>query len=227
VTGPATIVRAHPGDADAVAELIAAAFAPLAVARWLVAEDEIRARIFPGYFRILVDHALTYGVIDRTLDRHAAALWLPSGAPVPAEYEERLAGVCGSHLSRFIELDAVFAENHPVAAPHHHLAILAVRPGYQAAGRGSALLAHHHHELDIAGVPAYLEATSGGARELYRRHGYQDMPGAPVSLPHGGPPLWPMLRPARAADRWGAVPVVSRVQGAGFGVRSEVDGWRS
>ena len=61
------------------------------------------------------------------------------------------------------------------------------------------LLSARHRDLDREGRPAYLEAASPLARDLYLRHGYALRPGAPFRLPGGGPPMWPMLREARAA----------------------------
>jgi GNAT superfamily N-acetyltransferase len=180
VTPPPEIRLADRYDAEAVAELIAVAFGPLAVARWLIDDDHSRARLFPGHFRIFVDHALTHGVIHTTTDRRAAALWLPATAPPPADYQARLAATCGPYLGRFQALDAAF---------------VAVHPARQDTGLGSALLAHHHRQLDAEGTPAYLEASSPRSRQLYLRHGYHDLPDAPFYLPEDGPPMWPMWRP--------------------------------
>jgi GNAT superfamily N-acetyltransferase len=86
--------------------------------------------------------------------------------------------------------------------PHQHLAILAVRPGCQGQGTGTALLTGRHVDLDRDGAPAYPEASSPRARDLYLRHGYTLRPDAPFRLP-GGPPFWPMWRepaPARIAS---------------------------
>jgi GNAT superfamily N-acetyltransferase len=77
---------------------------------------------------------------------------------------------------------------------HQYLAILAVRPGCQGRGIGTALLNARHRDLDRDGVPAYLEASSPRARDLYLRHGYTLRPGGPFRLPEGGPPMWPMWR---------------------------------
>lgn len=76
----------------------------------------------------------------------------------------------------------------------NHLAILAVHPGHQGRGIGTALLRAHHARLDQAGTPGYLEASSPRNRALYQRHGYTLRPGGPFHLPGGGPPMWPMWR---------------------------------
>jgi len=201
VTPPAGIRLADPTDASAIATLIAAAFDPLDVAHWLIAGDTERADLFPGHFRIYVDHALSHGLIHTTTDRQAAAVWLPSDAPPPADYDARLAATVGPHLDRFRALDAAFDAHHPHAR-HHHLALLAVHPDAQGRGLGGALLDHHHRRLDTEQTPAYLEASTAGSRRLYLRHGYHDQPDAPFHLPDGGPPMWPMWRPpANGAGR--------------------------
>ncbi len=70
-----------------------------------------------------------------------------------------------------------------------------VRPGAQGQGTGTALLHAHHATLDQHATPAYLEASSERSHAWYLRHGYTDT-GQPFHLPGGGPPLWPMWRPA-------------------------------
>jgi ribosomal protein S18 acetylase RimI-like enzyme len=200
VTGLIEVHRAPATAADTIAAVIAAAFQPLDVARWLIADDTERARVFRGYFRIFVDHALTYGLIEATPALSAVALWLPSTAPPPPEYHERLAYTCGPHLVRFRQLDATFAAAHSVAPPHEHLAMLAVHPQRQNTGLGTALLAHRHRQLDRDATPACLEASSAGSRALYERHGYRDVSDRPVHLPQGGPAVWPMRRPPQPAE---------------------------
>jgi len=199
MTMTAAIRMADHIDATAIADLIAAAFHPLDVAQWLIDDDHDRARIFPEYFRILVDHALDHGVVHTTADRQAAALWLPTiGAPAPpSDYDIRLAAAVGPYLQRFLALDTAFAQHHPTPA-HHHLALLAVHPDRQGGGLGSALLTHHQRRLDTEHMPAYLEASSARSRRLYLRHGYHDLLAGTLHLPAGGPLLWPMWRPPSA-----------------------------
>ncbi len=85
------VVRAERGDAGALAQLIAEAFAELPPSRWLIADPQARSRVFPGYFRIFVDDTLTAGVVHTTQDRDAAALWLPADFAPAADYPARLA----------------------------------------------------------------------------------------------------------------------------------------
>jgi GNAT superfamily N-acetyltransferase len=197
--GPA-VVRASPADLDVLSDLIAEAFHDLAVSRWLVADPEVRRRMFPGYFRLIIAQAMVTGLAHTIPSRDAVALWLPAGPGVPGPptgHRERLAAATAPWTSRFAVFDRVLEEHHPAGPLHEHLAILAVHPQRQGQGVGSTLLSAHHHDLDRDGVPAYLEASSPRARDLYQRHGYTLRPGAPFRLPNG-PPLWQMWRePAR------------------------------
>lgn len=192
MTGPPPISRVGAAAAGAVADLVAEAFHPLPAAAWLVPDPAERARLMAGQFAILVAHATEYGSVHRTEDRHGVAVWFhrTEPAPEPPDYPARLAAACGAATPRFEALDELLEKHHP-AEPHHHLALLAVRPTHQGRGLGTALLAHHHAYLDAHGIPAYLEASSEQSRRLYARHGYRV--GEPFRLPDGTP-FWPMWR---------------------------------
>jgi GNAT superfamily N-acetyltransferase len=189
------IVRLDETEKETAAALIAEAFVDLPAARWLVPDPGQRVEILGRDFTILVGHALRHGHVDLLDDRSGVAVWFDRTRPVPPpdDYPRRLRAACGDHHERFEHLDDLFDAHHP-AARHHHLALLAVAPGRQGVGRGSALLAHHHRHLDRAGLPAYLEASSESSRDLYLRHGYRV--GAPFTLPDGSP-FWPMWREPR------------------------------
>jgi GNAT superfamily N-acetyltransferase len=195
------VIQADPADAAVLSQVIADAFHDLPPAHWLIADPDIRRKIFPAYFRIFVDHALASGVVHITTDLAAVALWLPVGTDGPGppgdDYNAELAEVTGPWAGRFQAFDAELDRHHPTGTAHHHLAILAVHPGKQGQGIGTALLRAHHATLDQTGTPAYLEASSPRNRALYLCHGYAG-PG-PLHLPDGGPPMWPMTRPASRA----------------------------
>jgi GNAT superfamily N-acetyltransferase len=189
------IVDADPDDIDVLSLVIADAFHPLAVSQWLIPDPHARSRVFPGYFRILTEHAIDNGTVLTTPGRTAVALWLPvstDGPQPPAHYERRLAAATGPFHARFTELDAAFGRHHPTGLLHHHLAILAVQSDQQGKGIGTALLDARHQVLDVARLPAYLEASSPETRQLYLRHGYADH-GPPITFPDG-PVMYPMLR---------------------------------
>jgi GNAT superfamily N-acetyltransferase len=185
---------AGPGDAPAVAALIAAAFGPLAVSNWLVTNSSEREEVLRSYFGIFVDHAVNHGEALMTEDRSGVLVSFPRSEPLPdiPEYEQRLARACGRHIDRFRTLDEVFDERHPDEA-HQHVAFVAVARSRQGCGIGAALMHHLHDRLERTGTPAYLEAACPRSRAFYLRLGYKDL-GEPIVLPHGEPRLWPMWR---------------------------------
>lgn len=195
------VEQAGTSDAEVLAQVIAGAFHDLAVSQWLVTEPHARRAVFPSYFRIFVERALTDGVVLTTPARDAAALWVPVGpngpAQPPPEYHEELGVLTGRRLPRFQALDEAFDRHHPVGVPHEHLAILAVRPDRQRLGIGTAMLNARHAVLDRDGTPAYLEASDLAKRDIYLIHGYIDL-GGPIQLPDG-PPMFPMWRPPNLA----------------------------
>jgi GNAT superfamily N-acetyltransferase len=191
------VVIADGTSAGVLSQVIADAFADLAVSRWLIPDEVDQHRIFPGYFRLYVEHALAGGLVCTTPGQDAVALWLPAGeepAPPSEGYDERLAALTGPWIDRFRAFDQALEVRHPTGFAHHHLAILAVRPERQGQGIGSALLRAHHAALDRDGIPAYLEASDLRTRRLYRAHGYADC-GAPLTFP--GAVMYPMVRQPR------------------------------
>jgi GNAT superfamily N-acetyltransferase len=179
------IVRASEADIEILSQVIADAFFPLAPCQWLVPDQAARRDILPGYFQMYVEHAMADGLVHTTPGRDAAALWIPLGPqpPAPPEgYDERLAEVTGPWVERFVVFDAELDDHHLTGTEHQHLAILAVRPGRQGQGTGTALLGAHHAVLDEDGVAAYLEAADERSRVLYLRQGYVDY-GTPIELP--------------------------------------------
>jgi GNAT superfamily N-acetyltransferase len=205
------IVRAGEADIDVLSQVIADAFFPLAPCQWLIGDEAARREIFPGYFRMYVEHAMADGLVHTTPGRDAAALWLPLGPQLPAPpdgYDEHLAQITGPWAERFAVFDAELDDHHLTGAEHYHLAILAVRPDRQGQGTGTALLDAHHTVLDQKGLAAYLEASDEGTRGIYLRHGYADY-GTPIHLhdgllvhgddgapgqPGDGPRMYPMVR---------------------------------
>jgi GNAT superfamily N-acetyltransferase len=190
------VVPADAADLDTLSQVIADAFHDLPPSRWLIADPDARRRIFPGYFRLYVDHAMASGTVHTTPDRSAVALWLRVGEhpdDQPDGYGARLSSATSPWTGRFAAFDTALDQHHPAGVPHHHLAILAVRPDRQSQGTGTALLRAYHQILDNAGMPAYLEAADLRTRQIYLRHGYTDH-GPPIQLPDDGPQMYPMMR---------------------------------
>lgn len=202
MSAPATsspvIERAQAAEAPFIAGLIAAAFHPLAAARWQIDDDELRRAVFPGYFQGYVEQAFGNGVVEVTADRGAAALWLAEDGgpqPEPERPTPLLEAMLGPWAERIYEFDCALHHALPAGREYEHLAILAVLPGRQGRGTGSALLAHRLEHLDRQGTPAYLEASGEDTRAVYLKFGFTDF-GDPIRLPDG-PRMYPMWRDPR------------------------------
>jgi GNAT superfamily N-acetyltransferase len=195
--GPALWTELEP-----IAELIAAAFHELPQDRWLVADPDDRRAVMPSYFRILVEQALATGWVHTSVDGHAVAVWMHNTSSeaglADRGHEDRVAEATGAYAERFHIFEAALSAAHPAVPAHHHLALLAVRPGHQRQGYGSALLAHHHRVLDQLGLATYLEAATEASRAVYHRHGYHDI-FAPFRIGEHGPRMWPMWRQPQPA----------------------------
>jgi GNAT superfamily N-acetyltransferase len=186
-----------PVDTAEITNLVAEAMQDGPVAQWLQPDLVQRRTEGPRYLEIFVEHAVRCGEVYATADAaggqlSGVALWFPltSPLPPPQDYERRLKEVAGDAFERACQLDTALDARHPLE-PHHYLAFLAVRPGSQRRGIGSALLDRHHARLDQAGLPAYLEANHPRNRDFYLRHGYRVR--SVIELPDG-PSLWTMWR---------------------------------
>jgi GNAT superfamily N-acetyltransferase len=194
-THPSPAIRtATPADQQTVSDLLAEAFLYGDLADWLIPHLDTRARIYPHYFALHVEHALTHGQVEMAADATAVAIWYPIDAgPLPElpDYPQRLADITGRFHQRFATLEQTMHDHHPYDQPHDYLAFLAVHPDQQRHSIGSTLLEHHHAWLDATGTAAHLEATGPRNRRLYTRHGYRPQP--VLHLP-AGPTLYPMRR---------------------------------
>jgi len=194
------LTRAEWADVPILSEVIAEAFHPLAPSCWLIPDARARWDVFPSYFRIFVEHAMTAGAVYTTRDRDAAAVWFYRGDgwdSQPPDYALRLAMATGRWVEWFHTFDSLLDKHHPDEPRHDHLALLAVRPDRQGQGIGTALLTAYHQYLDRDDVqlPAYLEAADAHTRLIYLQHGYADH-GEPIRLPDHTL-MFPMWRAAR------------------------------
>lgn len=192
------ITSATAADVPLVAGLIAAAFHDLEAARWQIPDDNLRRALYPAYFEDYARHALDHGAVEVTADMAGVAVWTVEtgeSKPAPQQPIGRLAAALGDTVARVHAFELILHEREPVGTPFEKLALLAVRPGCQSQGLGTALLAYHLADLDQRLVPAYLEASNKASRGLYQRFGFRDL-GGPIKFP-GGPLMYPMWREPR------------------------------
>lgn len=194
-TSAIKVIPATVADSPLVAGLIATAFCDLAVARWQIPDEHLRQSVLPAMFQNYLYDALEHGTVEITADMTAAAVWTEAtGAvkPTPAAPAGRLAAALGEAAEKVHAVDLAMHRREPVGERFEKLALLAVRPGHQGRGLGSALLSHHLSGLDLRAIPAYLEAADKTSRQLYLRFGFRDY-GEPIKVSHG-PLMYPMMR---------------------------------
>jgi ribosomal protein S18 acetylase RimI-like enzyme len=181
------------GEHAIVTAILTAALGDTPFMAWLMPGPDQRRRTPSVYLGFHTQYALAHGLVD-VVDDVAVALWVPYTGPVAAQeaYAEAIPEVGAETLARQAALDRELLTTHPLW-PHHHLQFVAVRPGAQGRGLGTALLEHHHARLDRDGLPAYVEAKDPRVRALYQRLGYTDLD-KPVSVGSGDLTVWPMVR---------------------------------
>ena len=190
------IRAAQLADADAIAGILADAFADDPVMGWTFGGAKPFRTVF---------HELARGVYLKNGFGHivgdmAATLWLPKGVEIklPMMNELRIAMSAVYHhgprsIWRALATADVLARHHP-DTPHYYLFAVGVRNNAQGKGLGGALIREGLSKADADGALAYLENSNPKNTPLYERLGFRAI--APLPLPQGAPPLLGMLRPA-------------------------------
>ena len=165
-------------DIDDVTTTIALAFATDPV--WgaaLARPDGSTAHHF-DFWHLFVEGAVPQGMVFRSDDDAAVAIWIPPGGDeMTEEQEERLRVVVTDNLDS-AALDAMFAlwdrfdSHHAQSEPHAYLSLLATQPGHRGHGIAQQILRDNLAEFDRQGVPTYLESTNPVNDHRYRRLGF-------------------------------------------------------
>ncbi|MEU0742517.1 GNAT family N-acetyltransferase [Streptomyces sp. NPDC006134] len=203
------IRTAGEGDRELVVRLLDDAFQDDPVSGWVFPGDAYRRATHHRLMAAFTDLVLAEGRIDVTEDGAACALWLS----VPADDHADGAGGDGAdddgpaRLRAAVDPDnerveligRLTAGVHPSGRAHAYLWMIAVAPGRQGEGLGTALIESVLDRCDREDLPAYLEASSDRSRRLYERLGFT-LTGRPLDLPDG-PRMWPMWREPRRPAR--------------------------
>ena len=193
------IARAGQEQRERVVEALADAFAADPLMNWVMP----RADLYPQFFRFILRRVyLPRGLVHLEQADRGAALWLPpgehvgelNGLPILTLVARTVLSHGFGFLANLRALGPVLDRFHP-REPHFYLQFVGARSASQGLGVGSALLKTGIRLADEAALPAYLESSAARNVPLYERHGFEVM--EEVSLPHGGPTIWPMYRPAR------------------------------
>jgi GNAT superfamily N-acetyltransferase len=173
---------------------------------WLMPSDVSRParlrRFFGTLLRVEGIGVAEIDVVGSAAAVVGAAVWFaPGGWPPPMGRQLRaLPGnvrALGRRLAAASALVSVAARVHP-RTPYWYLACIGVEPATQSKGTGAALLRSRLAVCDAQGTAAFLESSKPGNVPLYAHFGF--VPGEPLKLPAGAPPVTPMTRPPRPGD---------------------------
>lgn len=183
--------------APAAAASVARGFADNPIWLWMIGSERRLERLLPRHYAIVMRRVfIPKGASWTTPDGAGAALWMPPGNPFLSLRESLWElwallpeGIPG--LRRGARFDATVKANRP-REPHWYLNTLAVNPGAQRAGVGTALIAPGLERADASGLGAYLETQTRDNIPYYRRFGFEETGEVTVA---DSPPLWLMWRP--------------------------------
>lgn len=184
-------------DIDAVAAVLAEAFAEDPVFAWMLPDAARRRRASLMHFRFEAGSvALPHGTSMAAVDDSAvtgALLALPPGHWNVPPQTLAAAGwgylrTFGRRLPRAAALLGAIERRH-LREPHHYIAYVGVATRAQGRGIGTRLIEPVLARARDEGVPAYLEASNPDCRRLYERLGFHVLQ---EIRPYGAPPLWLM-----------------------------------
>ncbi|WP_179470147.1 GNAT family N-acetyltransferase [Mycolicibacterium vinylchloridicum] len=200
---PIDVRRARKGDIPALAQVLGRAFQDDPVMAWVQPDAARRKAALPGLFSALTRHHFLAGrgteVAASDDGVGAAALWDPPGrwTQSPREQLAMLPGVMRAFRGRLAAARTVtdmMKANHP-EEPHWYLAMIGSDPTVRGGGYGRALMQSRLDRCDAEYAPAYLESSNPDNIPYYERFGFEVT--GELTLPEGGPSLWPMWRAPR------------------------------
>jgi GNAT superfamily N-acetyltransferase len=173
------------------------------VMRWMLPADGRRAKGLPRIFAAMTRHHFLAGggveVALRSGEIGAAALWDPPGSwkQTPREEFKMMPSfllAMGARTARGRQLAELMKKQHP-EEPHWYLAVIGSDPSVRGGGFGQALMRSRLDRVDAEHAPAYLESSKSDNIAYYERFGFEVT--GEITLPDGGPPMWPMWRQPR------------------------------
>ena len=166
---------------------------------WAFPDDSARRAQHHAAWTMCVEGAIRYPWVRLAEGDTAAAVWIPPGGTEMTDanatrFHDLLVELLGAEAPRALDAFAALDEHHPQDEPHFYLSLLGTASAHRGHGYGLALLGDCLREIDALGMPAYLESSNPANVALYARHGFA--PHATIAIPHGGPQITTMWRPA-------------------------------
>jgi len=174
-------VHLDPGKKDNAAHVLARAFQDYPLYRYVVPDDQKRARELPWLMGKVIAYSLLYGETYSTLAVEGVACWLPPGRTEITVGRVMRTGLyavlprfglaaCGRFIGSMAYADKVHRRHAP--EPHWYLWTLGVDPVHQGMGLGGELIRPVLSVARAAGVPCYLETHSEWVVRFYEKHGF-------------------------------------------------------
>jgi GNAT superfamily N-acetyltransferase len=190
-------------DVRDAARVLAKAFYDDPVTSWMLPDDKTRLTALTRAFGPLARHHFLpragseVGVRDGTVG--AATLWDPPGQRKPGLVEQLITTptmlwAFRTRVPASMRVMELMEKHHP-EEPHWYLMLIGSDPAVRGTGFGHALMRSRLDRCDAEGSPAYLENSNPKNESYYLRFGFEIMD--EITLPDGGPPLWPMWRAPR------------------------------
>jgi GNAT superfamily N-acetyltransferase len=173
--------RANAADIDAVATIIAQAFATDPVWSLALARPDGSTGHEFAHWRRYVEAAVPQGFVWVMAGLEAASVWIPPGGHELPPGEEASLGPWLDELlgsdgrDAYLDLAASFEAAHPASPPHYYLTLLATNPDHRGHGFGMGLLAENLAAIDAESMPAYLESTNPANDRRYEAVGFRRM----------------------------------------------------
>jgi GNAT superfamily N-acetyltransferase len=189
---PVEITRAGPDRLGALAAVLGRAFVTEPMMRWPLGEGEhgdIEDRLIRA-FEYFLEHVIEVGMVWEAGDGAGATVWIPpDGMDAWEEAQRRDSRVYtltedGGRWDAFWE----WIESKIPEGPLWHLDSLAVEPGMQGHGIGSALIEFGLNGPRAEETGVFLETGTPRNVPLYEQFGFRVVEDA--DAPGGGPHIW-------------------------------------
>lgn len=174
---------ASSADVDAITEIVALAFADDPVWGPALARDDGSIAHHVTFWRQFVEGAVPLGMVFRSDDGAAVALWIPPGRDeMTDDQAEVLRHVVLDNLDPaahepMFDLWERFETHRPQDEPHAYLSLLATHPDHRGQGIAQTLVRENLAEFDRQHLPAYLESTNPANDHRYERLGFAKIGG--------------------------------------------------
>lgn len=186
---------ALPSEFDAIARMLARAFADDPVSEYLFPDPAARERRLPAFYRFILPMLHAHGAVYVEAGLCGSAIWQAPSPRRPGALATLWTGLSmfialRGAMPRLMALGRAMAPAH-IREPHWYLGVIGTDPDARGRGIGSSLLGPMLARCDSEKLPAYLESSKERNIPFYRRHGFEV--DAEIQVPEG-PKLWPMTR---------------------------------